>query len=570
MPLQHNSTLAYLNNICLSNTSPATQNNIFSLRMQPKSRVRSFPSQTIPGGGRSPPPPPPSPLQPPHPPPPTLQFLGRGRSPPPPPPPNSLTPPPPPPPPAFIVIYPTLYLSNSYSVSTTAFSNFLLYSYLSFILFSSYAWVPSLHLSIFLLLSILQLSFSNLAFSFICFIRPYAFLLPLLSSLFYNKIYPQKRHGGEALRPPPQPPSSLFHYISHSLPFHLLLFLYYSFLETSDSAPIFFILFSSYACVPSLHLSIFLLLSILELSSSNLPHSPLSVSFAPMLFFFHYFPLSSTIKSTHENAMGGRRYALPPNPPPAFFIIYPALYLSNSYSDASLPYLPGGGGRWLPPPPPYFSGGGGVVTPPPPPATTLGGGGVVTSPPPKPARDKTGRTIHIVQSVYGRIWRNHETKTQTTYITTWSFKLQLSTTALTNTVCQVAVSHVLERFSKDCLKLMAAHQSLGPSPIAGSGIHFGPGLVLACWLRKAFPEKASWISSSLVKTSSPKMQNLEAKKPPKFDPLDASRSIDQCALLYHAPSCLDMHDGVSPPPKIRFSYLLLNQQALKSVNHIPW
>ena len=97
-----------------------------------------------------------------------------------------------------------------------------------------------------------------------------------------------------------------------------------------------------------------------------------------MLFFFHYFPLSSTIKSTHKNAMGGRRCALPPTPLQPFFIIYPTLYLSNSYSDTSLP---------------YFSGGGGVVTPPPPPGDKFGGGGVVTSPPPKPARDKTGRTI---------------------------------------------------------------------------------------------------------------------------------------------------------------------------------
>ena len=62
--------------------------------------------------------------------------------------------------------------------------------------------------------------------------------------------------------------------------------------------------------------------------------------------------------------MGGRRCALPPNAPPAFFIIYPALYLSNSYSDTSLPYLPGGGEVVTSPP--YFSG---------------GGGGVVTSPP---------------------------------------------------------------------------------------------------------------------------------------------------------------------------------------------
>ena len=234
-------------------------NNVVDFR-----RVRSFPSQTIPGGGRSPPPPPPhrpfNPLTPPPPPPP-LQFLGGG---------EVTTPPPPPTPsPAFIVIHPTLYLSNSYSVSTTAFSNFLLYSYLSFILFSSYAWVPSLHLSIFLLLSIRQLS------------------------------------------------------------------------------------------------------------SSNLPHSPLSVSFAPTLFLFHFFPITSKIKSTHKNAMGGRRCALPPNPPPVFFIRYPALYLSNSYSDTSLPYLPGGGGgRWLPPP----CGGGGHH---PPPAGAWGGGGGWWPPPPK-------------------------------------------------------------------------------------------------------------------------------------------------------------------------------------------
>ena len=90
--------------------------------------------------------------------------------------------------------------------------------------------------------------------------------------------------------------------------------------------------------------------------------------------------------------MGGRRCALPPDPPPAFFIIYPALYLSNSYSDTSLPYLRGGGGEVVASPPLLFGGGGGVVTPPPPPRRKpWGGGGDL--PPPKPARDKTGRTI---------------------------------------------------------------------------------------------------------------------------------------------------------------------------------
>ena len=81
-------------------------------------------------------------------------------------------------------LYPTLYLSNSYSVSTTAFSNFLLCSY------------PF-------------------------FIGPYKLLL---SSLFYHL---SARHGGRRCTLPP------------------------TLLQ----------LFSSYACVPSLHLSIFLLVS---------------------------------------------------------------------------------------------------------------------------------------------------------------------------------------------------------------------------------------------------------------------------------------------------------------------
>ena len=143
---------------------------------------------------------------------------------------------------------------------------------------------------------------------------------------------PNHSWGGEALTPPPPPPPTPLQLLSFYIPpsaFPTPTLSLLQLSQTSYSTPIFLSFFSHHES----HLStfIFLLLSILQLSS-NLPHSPLSVSFAPMLFFFHYFPLSSTIKSTHKNAMEGRRCALPPNPPPAFFIIYPTLYLSISYS----------------------------------------------------------------------------------------------------------------------------------------------------------------------------------------------------------------------------------------------
>ena len=77
-------------------------------------------------GGRSPPPPQ-SPLQPPHPTTP-IHWGGEVTTPPS----NSLTPTPPP---AFIVIYPTLCLSNSYSISTTASQT----SYSTPIFFSSFS-----------------------------------------------------------------------------------------------------------------------------------------------------------------------------------------------------------------------------------------------------------------------------------------------------------------------------------------------------------------------------------------------------------------------------------------------